>query len=116
MNLQNKAIVRYRQLYPSDTLREISSRTGIQITRVHRLFHEQKQMKVDELEALERCIMDKFAESPNVFRLTEAVNLAAVVLADEELGKLVDYIERKNTARKYGRMCSNNNFESAIIA
>jgi len=116
MNLQRRTINRYRQIFPTDTLREISSRTGIQITRVHRLLSTNKPMKVGELEAFERCIQEKNAENPNLLRLGEVLNQASVFLEQDELSKIIDYIERKSVARKYGRLYATTDFRSAILA
>ena len=108
MTLQQKTIQRYRQLYPNLPLREISARTGIQITRVFRLFNG-KIMKVGELEAFEKAINAKIAENPSFEK-------ASTILTNEELAKVAEYIARKVSARTFGRFYIKPNYESAIIA
>jgi hypothetical protein len=115
MTLQNKTLHRYRQLFPQETLREVSQRTGIQITRVFRLFNG-KTMKVGELEAFERAISEKIAESPNFSRFNDILEEASSLLTNEELGKLADYIERRITNKKYSRTYISAIFEDASIA
>lgn len=115
MTLQQKTLQRYRQLFPNETLREISARTGIQITRVFRLFNG-KTMKVVELEAFERAIDNKIAENPSYARLTTVVEEASCILTNEELSKVAEYISRRVTARTYGRLYVRGSYESAVIA
>jgi hypothetical protein len=111
MSLQKKTLQRYRQLFPQDTLREVSTRTGIQITRVFRLFHG-KNMKVGELEAFETVISNKIAENPSYSRLSIAVETASSLLTNDELKKLADHVERriahKNFARGYVSVNNSN--------
>jgi hypothetical protein len=115
MTLQEKTLQRYRQLFPNLPLREVSARTGIQITRVFRLFNG-KIMKVGELEAFEKAINEKIAENPSFGRLTSVVEEASVVLTNEELAKVAEYIARKVSARAFGRFYIKPTYESAIIA
>lgn len=97
MSLQKKSLQRYRLFFPNDTLREVSARTGIQITRVFRLFNG-KPMKVGELEAFEQTIMEKLKENPNHMRLTDILEEASAILTNDEMGKIIDWIERKIVA------------------
>jgi hypothetical protein len=115
MTLQNKTIHRYRLFFPQETLREVSARTGIQITRVFRLFNG-KTMKVGELEAFETAISDKLAENPNFSRLSSIVEEASFLLTNDEIGRIADYLERKVTNKKYSRTYIRPLFEDAIIA
>ncbi|HXH73813.1 MAG TPA: hypothetical protein VNJ08_02540 [Bacteriovoracaceae bacterium] len=115
MSLQKRTLQRYRQIFPNDTLKAVSTRTGIQITRVFRLFNG-KTMKVLELEALENAVHEKLRENPNHSRLTEVLEKASAVLTNDELAKIIDWIERKNTAKTYGRMYIRSTYENAYIA
>lgn len=115
MSLQNKTIERYRLFFPRETLREVSSRTGIQITRVFRLFNG-KPMKLGEFESFENAISAKLAENPNFARLSYVLEESASLLTNEELGKLADYVERKVANKKYVRTYVRPIFEDAIIA
>jgi hypothetical protein len=115
MSLQSKTIERYRLFFPAETLREVSARTGIQITRVFRLFNG-KPMKLGEFESFEKAITQKIAENPNYARLNYVLEEASSLLTNEELGKLADYVERKVANKKYVRTYIRAIFEDAIIA
>lgn len=115
MSLQSKTLSRYRQYFPQETLRETSARTGLQITRVFRLFNG-KTMKVGELEAFESAINLKIAENPNMARLAEAVDSAGAILTNEELAKITEYIHRKVKCRSFSRMYIRNDYSNASIA
>lgn len=115
MSLQNKTIQRYRLFFPQETLREVSVRTGIQITRVFRLFNG-KQMKVGELEAFEKAITEKLAENPSYSRLNDMVEEASSLLTNEEIARIADYIERKVMNKKYSRSYIRPIFDDADIA
>jgi hypothetical protein len=115
MSLQNKTIQRYRSFFPNESLREVSARTGIQITRVFRLFNG-KPMKVGELEAFEKVITDKLAENPNFSRLYTVVDEISVMMTNEEIGKLADYVERRLTNKKYSRTYVRPLFDDVVIA
>lgn len=56
-NLQETIIKRYHATYPSDTLKEISQKTGIQVTRVFRLFNG-SEMKISEYEIFESVLVE----------------------------------------------------------
>jgi hypothetical protein len=100
MTLQNKTIQRYRLFFPEETLREVSARTGIQITRVFRLFNG-KAMKLGEFEAFEKAIHQKMSLNPNYSRLGLLAEEASSLLSTTEITKIVDYIERKITNKKF---------------
>lgn len=113
MSLQQNTLKRYRQLFPQETLREVSARTGIQITRVFRLFTG-KTMKVGELEAFQTAITSKIAENPNSHKLETLLGQALVVLTNDELAKINDYVERKIASKTYGRMYITTSYQDAI--
>jgi glyceraldehyde-3-phosphate dehydrogenase/erythrose-4-phosphate dehydrogenase len=113
--MQKKTLDRYRQLFPDETLRETSARTGIQITRVFRLFNG-KTMKVGELEVFEAQITKKLEENPSFSRLNSAIDEATTILTNDELAKLAEYVQRKVAARSFNRLYFKSNYESAIIA
>lgn len=115
MSLQKKTLNRYRQIFPHETLREVSARTGIQITRVFRLFNG-KIMKVGELEAFEEAINVKLSENPNLNQLNFVIEEASAILTNEELTKITDYIQRKIVSRTYGRMYIRPQYQDASIA
>jgi hypothetical protein len=113
MSLQKNIIKKYRQLYPTDTLREVSARTGIQITRVFRLFNG-KPMKVGELEAFQSVIDKKLGENPESHRLQRILEEAMFILTTTELSKLNSLIERKVSNKNVSRLYVSPNFENAI--
>lgn len=53
--LQDIVIRNYKQTYPQDKLKDIASKTSIQITRVFRLLNG-SEMKLKEYEAFEKAI------------------------------------------------------------
>ncbi len=57
-SLQENILRQYRSKFPNDTLKEISHKTGIQITRVHRIFSG-AEMKISEFEAVEKALAEK---------------------------------------------------------
>ncbi len=115
MTLENKIIQRYRLHFPNETLREVSQKTGIQITRVFRLFNG-KKMKVSELEAFEAVIQGKKFENQSFNRLNRIAEEASSLLTHDEMDKITDYIERKLTNKKFSRTYINYVFNDAIIA
>jgi hypothetical protein len=115
MSLQKKILFRYRQQFPNDTLKEVSARTGIQMTRVFRLFNG-KPMKVGELEALERALNVKLAENPQARRLHSLLEEISVTLGENEIKKIMIYAERKLLNRGLAHYVEGQNIESAVIA
>lgn len=115
MNLQQKTLNRYRQIFPNESLRETSARTGIQVTRIYRLF-QGKQMKVKELETFETIITNRLKESPLQMKLNDLLETASYTLTAAEMEKIIDWIERKSVARSYARFYvghKNENLQSA---
>lgn len=53
--IQKETIARYRQKFPKHTFREISERTGIQLTRVFRVINGY-EMKLSEYLAFQKAI------------------------------------------------------------
>jgi hypothetical protein len=113
MSSQQKVINRYRQIFPNETLRETSARTGIQITRVFRLLSG-KRMRVEELEAFERAIHSKLAENPDQKRLASLIEEALAVLGPDELGRITDFVERKVLGKRYARQYGEYFTQNAI--
>ena len=115
MTLQQKTIQRFRKLFPQETLKGISEKTGIQITRVFRLFNG-KPMKVEELEAFENAINAKLGENSQYHKLQSLMDEASSLLSVEDLRKVNSYIERKLTLERLGRSYMPTTFEHASIA
>jgi hypothetical protein len=115
MTLQQKTLKRYRDLFPGETLRETSSRTQIQITRVFRLFNG-KTMKVAELEAFERIINHKISENPGQVRLNSKIEEASTILSNEELAKLSEYVARKISIKSLTKLYVSPTYTNAVTA
>jgi len=114
VSLQNKTLDRYRQFFPQDTFREVSARTGIQITRIYRLFHG-KSMKVSELEIFDDVIQKKIADNPSFAQMNQVIEEASAILTNDELSKLTEYVSRRIKARSYSRIYISS-YQNAIIA
>ena len=54
-NLQTSILSEYTNTFPKDTLKEISLKTGIQITRVFRIFNG-SEMKISEYESFQNSL------------------------------------------------------------
>lgn len=115
MSLQKRTINTYRQLFPNETLREISLKTGIQITRVFRLMNG-KTMKVSELEAFDQIINQKLASNPLSERLNSLIDEVKMSFGPEEFKKITQYIERKLHTAKLCRHSNIQNDDQALIA
>jgi len=102
MSLETKILQRYRLHYPKDSFREISNRTGIQITRVFRLFSG-KSMKIKEFEAFDNAIQIKISENPSYNQLLNLIEESTALLTHTEFERIQDYIERKLNNKKFVR-------------
>lgn len=92
--LEKEVIRRYRQVFPKDTLKVISEKTGIQITRVFRIMNG-KPMKVRELEVFERILNKECKESKNLTEIDRLVKIAASALSVRDLDQIIHFIDRK---------------------
>lgn len=61
MQLQNAVLKKYQELYPDQTLREISKKTGIQQTRVFRILNGH-EMRISEYEKFRNIIVANSSE------------------------------------------------------
>jgi hypothetical protein len=68
--LQKEILQRYKEIYPTDTLREISERTGIHFVRVYRLFNEY-EMKLAEYEIFLNVINKQKLPPPQMHSLLD---------------------------------------------
>lgn len=71
MNLQQAVLNRYQTVFPDDSLRTISSKTQIQLTRVFRLMNG-SEMKLREYEAFNNVINNEgnFTETNSYIKLS----------------------------------------------
>lgn len=84
MKMQNYVLKRYRELYPHHTLKEISDQTGIQISRVFRLFNG-SEMKVSEYEAFQNFLE---GNPSNTFHFINIARKCLEVLSPESIEKM----------------------------
>ena len=90
MNTLEKEIIRrYRQIFPKDTLKNISQKTGIQITRVFRIMNG-KPMRVRELESFERVINQECSDHKKKTELDHMTNMAISCLSIRDLNDIIN--------------------------
>jgi predicted transcriptional regulator len=97
MDLQRCVLKTFKEYYGNLTIREIAALTGIQYTRVFRLFNG-SEMKLGEYEAFKRLNDVKGLENQRVFELAQ---LAANRLTRSALDEIENLIERKLTLWNY---------------
>jgi len=102
MNLQNRTINRYKNLFPNDTMRETSHRTGIQLTRIFRLFNG-KPMKVKELEVFDELIRSQMKDQAILENIYQLLQEAEDLFTREEMNHLAHSLERRIKARSFKR-------------
>ena len=115
MSLQIRTVQKYKLLFPNETLREVSSRTGIQITRVFRILNG-KQMKLKEFEAFENAISSKISEKKEFGYLVNLIEEVSSLLSNDEMAKISNYVERKILNKKISTSYNNQTFNNAEIA
>lgn len=84
--LQDSILRQYKEIYPSDSLKEISKRTKIQITRVFRLFNG-SEMKISEYESFYNSVSGK-----DKSHLQELIHECETNLSHREIRKVQDYL------------------------
>jgi hypothetical protein len=100
MKSQSEIIKNYKKAYPNDKLREVSKRTGINLTRVYRIF-QGKEMSMGEFEIFNKLVDEKTNNRPECTRLQETVQKAIHLYPTQEIVKLINWIERKNFIYTY---------------
>lgn len=116
MNTLEKEIIRrYRRVFPNDTLKVISEKTGIQITRVFRIMNG-KPMKVAELEVFERILNFHHGENKSITEMDRLTKLAASILSVQELERILNIIERKIQNVELKQLPINNSTYEEITA
>lgn len=97
MNLQKRIIRDFKEYYPNHTLKMISDETGIQITRVFRIFNGQ-EMKLKEFEALNEKIEEKKKTKDS--ELLNLVEEGLTLLSNETLNEIKFSLMRKLSMKK----------------
>lgn len=86
MNYQESILKRYREAFPDKTLKSISKETGIQMTRVFRIFNGY-EMKLKEYEAFEVALRNGVLNESK-FELFKKFQTCVLALADKDLAYL----------------------------
>lgn len=107
MQLEQQTIEQYKKTFPFETLRETSERTGIQITRIFRLFGG-KKMRVSELEAFKNAIDAKKGVTKYTTRYQNLLQELILTFDEKELSFIGDYLERKLENKKFLNECSSH--------
>lgn len=91
MELQNTIIKQYLLLNHDPTLRQIAKDTGIQQTRVFRLFNG-SEMKLSEYEIFKRLVKEKIGSTTNLETMAgECVS----ILSSESVREIENLMSRK---------------------
>lgn len=93
MSLQSNILKEYRSLFPSDTLREISEKSGIQLTRIFRLLNG-SPMKLAEYEVFHE-IIEKVQTQDESFPAIKILREKGHQLSVVEMKKIYEFIQRK---------------------
>lgn len=112
---ERETIQRYRKTFPNDTLKIISSKTGIQLTRVFRIMNG-KPMKVSELEAFEDILGHRLGQNKKIMDFENIVKLAALDLTVRDIETIISYIERKLENNKIIKQVVTNHISENLIA
>lgn len=106
MNYQQKVIRNYQNLFPNLKLREISDQTGIQMTRVFRIFNG-AEMKITEYEIFEKIVREEKLDTSysEIFQnVTSYLNLLSL----EKVKRFNKEILTHTQALNYKRLLSSN--------
>lgn len=112
---ERETIQRYRKTFPNDTLKVISSKTGIQLTRVFRIMNG-KPMKVSELEIFENILGQRLGQNKRIMEFENIVKLAALDLTVRDIETIISYIERKLENNKIIKQVVTNHISENLIA
>jgi predicted transcriptional regulator len=97
MTLQRQILREYKEIFPHQTLKQISEETGIQITRVFRIFNGQ-EMKLKEYEAIYNKVQNhKQAKDKELISLVEE---GLILLSSESLNDIKMSLMRKLSMKK----------------
>lgn len=116
MNIREReTIQRYRKAFPNDTLKTISFKTGIQLTRVFRIMNG-KPMKVSELEAFEGILGQRLSQNKKIMEFENLAKLAALDLSVRDIETIISYIERKIENNKIIKQALTDHASENLIA
>lgn len=102
MNLQKLTLSYLRQTYPGITLREIAEQTGLEQTRVFRIF-KGHEMKLSEYQILNSFIENKGCKK-SALKFHRLINESLEILEEKTLDEIFLLIERKIQTAKIKTM------------
>jgi hypothetical protein len=91
MTLQEKVIKTYQRHYPKHSLRQISHHTGIQLTRVFRLFNG-SPMKLEEYERFKEVLELSESEIKSDSLLVTTAKELQKTLNENSVRKVMDFM------------------------
>lgn len=97
-NIQRETIYQYQTKYPNDTLRDIASKTGIQLTRVFRIINGY-EMKLKEYLSFQKSIHQTQVITPHVDKL-QYINQHFFELDEHIATELKDRVEYSMTLKE----------------
>lgn len=112
MKLQDHILKRYRKNFPEHTLKEISETTGLQITRVFRIFNG-SEMKVSEFEAFQNALEEK---SYNSLHFITTAKKCLQLLSEETLQTLNNEMLLKISIKKQSKLLSTFDGQNNLFA
>lgn len=91
MDIQNELLQRFKKLYGNPTYKEVSSLTGIQMTRVFRIFNGM-EMKLSEYLVV-KSLIDEFLNSTS--QLDQLLENCKLRLSEDSLNEVKRFCERQ---------------------
>ena len=91
---QVKLLLQLRKVAPQITYQEISDQTGIQLTRVYRLFHHGK-IRLDEYEKIQKLITNKASRFPHHEHYFKTTMDFFQLASPEEIYQMIQRLEQK---------------------
>ena len=73
MNLQETVLTKFKAAYPGLSLKEVAELTGIQVTRVFRIFNG-SEMKLKEFEVLEKILQERNESGETFVQFQKVMN------------------------------------------
>ena len=109
MNIQTMILRQYKEKFPQDKLKEISQKTGIQITRVFRLFNG-AEMKVSELEKFQHIINQDLLNSP----LLKLAKECESHLGQSRKREIISFMNHSLAVLNYSNLCFSPKLKQVI--
>lgn len=115
MCLQTRILEEFRSLYPRNTLRETSLQTGIQLTRVFRIYNG-APMKLAEYERFHELVYGRSASPGLEGSFKRATESIVRLFPPKELDKITTLLERQLQWYQLIHSAASYQSDSAIIA